>query len=273
MTERWQFHGHDIAYARRGSGQPLLLLHNGGTDHTIWRAQLDRFAATHEVIALDLLGSGSSAKPELAYGLDLYVAQVGAFIDDHGLDGVTLVGNCMGAATALTYADAHPDRVRSVAAINILTRRTILAGALGPLVRLAERSPATGRILARCPLPRGLSDLAVGAQFARPSQVDRAVRAHLRAQYGSASQSRVLISLAANMASFAPVEDVPIGVVPTVIAWGRSNRVLPLRAGRALAQRSPMVPFVELPGGHLPMLEHPRAVDDVIAMATREVVG
>src|SRR5258707_5240102 len=40
--------------SRRGSGEPLVLVHGLGSQWQIWEPQLDRLAAAHEVIELRL---------------------------------------------------------------------------------------------------------------------------------------------------------------------------------------------------------------------------
>lgn len=52
--EIFSYQGRQVAYIRRGQGTPIVFLHNGGTSHIIWQAQLDALAREHEVWALDL---------------------------------------------------------------------------------------------------------------------------------------------------------------------------------------------------------------------------
>src|SRR3954451_17766297 len=65
-------HGHRRAFVRAGSGPPLLLLHGIGNTAQTWARVLDRLAASHTVIAPDLLGHGSSDKPRGDYSVAGY---------------------------------------------------------------------------------------------------------------------------------------------------------------------------------------------------------
>jgi len=50
----------EMEYVRRGSGEPLLLVHGLGGDRSTWSPVIDGLAADHDVIAVDLPGFGSS---------------------------------------------------------------------------------------------------------------------------------------------------------------------------------------------------------------------
>jgi len=55
--------GHRMFYRREGHGPSLLLVHGYPTSSWDWAPVWSQLAATHDVIALDMLGFGESAKP------------------------------------------------------------------------------------------------------------------------------------------------------------------------------------------------------------------
>ncbi|MBS2532674.1 alpha/beta fold hydrolase [Catenulispora sp. NF23] len=272
--DSFRFEGHDVGYLRAGSGEPIVFLHNGGTTHRIWTPQIEHFAATHDVIAPDMLGYGASDKPRVDYTLDLYTRMLAALIEHLDLRAVTLVGNCVGAATALRYAagEPGPGRVKQVIAINILTPDTVARGALGPFVGLARRSALAAKSLGRLPVPAAISSRVFQrTHFVDPARVDRSILADLRGRYRDRAQNRVLMSLAANMRSFTAADPVADVKVPVLTVWAASNRILPLSAGRRLGPASQ--PSIIVPGGHLAMLEQPEAVIAAIESTFADAQG
>jgi pimeloyl-ACP methyl ester carboxylesterase len=260
-----------VHHVRAGAGAPMVFLHNDGSSHRVWEPQLAHFAGSHEVFALDMPGFGDSAKPHVGYTLEGYVRMLGQFLDTHGLDDVTLVGNCMGSATALRYAAEHPERVNAVVAINVLSPATISRGLAGPLVRLALRSGRTAAAIGRRRLPGVLARTVVAAQHSGPLTPEQLT--HLRARYHDPDQSRVLMSLAANMRTFGVLDrDGGPDDVPVLVIWGVHNRVLPWRAGARLCRTLRPTRLTTLPGGHLVMLEQPDAVNQEIASFVTAVV-
>jgi pimeloyl-ACP methyl ester carboxylesterase len=273
--QSFQFQGHKVAYRREGGGEPMVFLHNGGTSHRIWEPLLERYASDHDVIAMDMLGFGASDRPQISYSLDLYVAQLHALLDELGSDKVTLVGNCMGSATAIRYATEHPSRVDAVVAVNVLTDRTIAGGDLRPLLWLAERHRRAARWLAafstRVPTAKMLATAFVRTRLlSEPKRVSPELRRHLREAMRDRDQMRVLLSIGANMASFAAPTHKPDGV-PVCVIWGGDNKELPAAEGAAFCAAFRPDRELVIPGtGHLAMLERPEeiaaAIDGFLAM-------
>src|SRR3954453_22889756 len=78
-----------LNFVRAGEGPPLLLLHSLGGSLIQWSPVMDRLAAEHEVIAVDMPGFGES--PELPPGVEPRAANLATaaldFYDSLGVDG------------------------------------------------------------------------------------------------------------------------------------------------------------------------------------------
>lgn len=107
----------DIAFRRLGRGEPLLLLHSFGPGHDMeeWRAAAERLAPSHQVIAVDLLGWGRSAKPGLAYDDEIYIQLIVDLLTDIVRERAILLAAGLPGAYAVQAAADHPEMVRRVA--------------------------------------------------------------------------------------------------------------------------------------------------------------
>ncbi|MBI4573021.1 MAG: alpha/beta fold hydrolase [candidate division NC10 bacterium] len=63
--------GHRLAYLDEGNGPPVLLMHGIPTSSLLWRHIIPVVAATHRVIAPDMLNYGKSDKPANAVAAEL----------------------------------------------------------------------------------------------------------------------------------------------------------------------------------------------------------
>jgi pimeloyl-ACP methyl ester carboxylesterase len=77
-----------LHHVRRGSGEPLVLIHPLGAELVVWEPLLDLLAGERDVIAVDLPGFGRSAP--LANGAAptprLLAPSVGDFLDQLGIE-------------------------------------------------------------------------------------------------------------------------------------------------------------------------------------------
>jgi len=261
MKCRFDFEGARVFYTTHGSGKPMLLLHNGGASHRIWERQIEHFSASHRCIAFDLPGYGRSADAGLRTSLGFHVDWLDAFCTLHGIEGATLVGNCMGSAIALAYANAFPARVERLVLFHPLTKRTVLAGPYAPIFRLTTpRLRNALRALAmRLTTPRIFVKRAVRAHWGSGDRPDAALAAELARLYRQRGQLAALSDLLVDADAFAALDrlTLPPSFPRTLVVWGEENEVLPIAGGRSLARDLAPHRFVCVPGGgHLLMHQH-----------------
>jgi pimeloyl-ACP methyl ester carboxylesterase len=106
-----------LPYDEAGTGSPLVLLHAGIADRSMWAEQLAPLAAAgFHVIAPDLPGFGEA--PEGPGALAPW-QDVLELLDGLGVGAAALAGDSFGAAVALRVAVVAPERVRALALLSM----------------------------------------------------------------------------------------------------------------------------------------------------------
>lgn len=270
--ETFEHRGRKVVYDRFGAGPPIVLLHNAGAQRHIWDAQVAALRVTHEVFALDLPGYGESEQPADGYRLADYVRMLDAFLTAHQLTDVVLIGNCLGSATALSYAMRHPELVRALVLISPLTWKTMRAGRSAPLARLDARMPLAP-LARRLALPEAMVTRIVGEQLgSRGRRLGLQRTAQVRACWTDRGRLQALDGLVQDFPNFRPLDTFtpPATFPPICTIWGRQNRILSAAAGARLNRSMRPHTSVELADcGHLPMVEDPDRITAII----REFLG
>lgn len=89
---------------------PMILLHGFSAQARYWDGFAVHMRDAYHVYALDQRGHGDSDWAT-EYGPDTMPSDLAAFVDQLGLDRVTLVGHSMGGGVAFRYAADHPERI------------------------------------------------------------------------------------------------------------------------------------------------------------------
>lgn len=106
--------GSKIHYIEQGQGDPILFLHGIPTSSYLWRNVIPWVSEQGRCIALDMIGLGKSAKPDIAYGVSDHIQYVEAFIKAMGLKNITLVMHGWGSVIGFDYAMRHESNVKSL---------------------------------------------------------------------------------------------------------------------------------------------------------------
>lgn len=121
-----------LHYMEQGEGEPLLLLHGNGEDHTYFTHQITHFSKKYRVIAVDTRGHGESPRGTAPFTLQQFAEDLCCFMNAHSIEKANLLGFSDGGNIALIFALRHPERVDRL----ILNGANLTPDGLKPLVRL-----------------------------------------------------------------------------------------------------------------------------------------
>jgi pimeloyl-ACP methyl ester carboxylesterase len=250
----------EVAFERRGAGDPLVLLHGIGHRWQAWEPVLDRLAERHDVIAVDLPGFGRSPLLPEGRGYDMpsAVQACADIFEDMGLDRPHVAGNSLGGVLGLELASR-----------GLVSSATALApaGFWSPwgrawalwvlrMIRRVGRLPG-GSLMLNWKYSRMAG---AGLLYGHPSRMTAEIMlADLASMVGAPAFDMVAD------AGRGYVYGSPPPTVPVTVAWGTRDRILwPRQAGRA-AELLPRARHVWLYRcGHVPMIDEPELVASLI---------
>lgn len=251
---------------------PLLCVHGIGDAGTTWDPIACHLASTHRLITPTLPGHYGGPPLERARPtIPQLVDHLEKILDQADVDTAHVVGNSLGGWLAIELMARG--RARSLVALSpaggwprssffetTLIRRMrifhLLARKNAPLLEQAIRSRSVRRLLFRD----------VSADAGKLSRVDVSAFAQ---RFGNCPDFNTVLSAVHRER----LPQVYPHRVPTVIAWGEQDHLLPADINEpGFHALLPGARFVRIPGvGHVPMLDDPAAVAQTI-LATTSVV-
>ena len=251
--------GTNVNYVEMGEGPPLILVHGLSGCWQNWLEQIPVFARSQRVIALDLPGFGGSPMPSWDISIPAYGRFLHDFCERVGVGSCPIAGHSMGGFIATELAIHEPERIE----------RLTLISAAGITYARMRREPAEilGRVgAAAAPLgfkfrmegmkrPR-LRHFAFRNVFYRPNDLRREI---LWENIVPALQSPGYLPAITTLFGYDIRDRLEEIEVPTLIVWGRNDRIVPVAAAssyeKRIGENATRVIFDEC--GHCPQMERP----------------
>jgi pimeloyl-ACP methyl ester carboxylesterase len=263
----WQRHRREVDvvgartnYVEMGEGPPLVLVHGLSGAWQSWLEQIPYLARTHRVVAMDLPGFGGSPMPPWEISIPSYGRFIRDLCERLGIERCSLVGNSMGGFIATELAITEPRRVDEL----------VLVSAAGITWARARREPAAllGRLgVAAAPLALkfqlsgirrpGLRHRAFRGVFHDPNSLRRELL--WENVVPALTSSPGYLDALTTLFGYDIRDRLEEIEVPTLIVWGRNDRVVPVPAALSYKRRIGANAELEIFDrcGHVPQIERP----------------
>jgi pimeloyl-ACP methyl ester carboxylesterase/DNA-binding CsgD family transcriptional regulator len=259
--------GTRIAYARCGSGPPLLWIGHWirhlelDWENPVWRPWLSLLTRRHTVIRYDWRGCGLSDRDGIQFSLKKHVEDLEAVVAAAGLDRFILFACAGGATMSMRYVSRHLDRVSRLVLYGSQTRGPIARG-MNPetalethvhfkMVELGwdDDRPAYRQFLTMLHMPDASSDLLrkyddLLRRTTSPSNAAALLQAFFEADV---------------------LDDIPEIRCPTLVLHAREDAIIPFDEGRRVASLIPGAQFVPLESRNHLLLENEPAWKQFVA--------
>jgi len=139
--------GASLEYQESGSGEPIVMVHGGLSDHRIWEAQREALGRNYRAIAYSCRYNwpGGPVPPDAEPSFMEHVDDLQALVTALDAAPAHLVGNSSGGLLSLLVATRAPEQVRSLVLLEPFVLPIIVGVPPRPvkLLRLALRHPRT----------------------------------------------------------------------------------------------------------------------------------
>ncbi len=220
-------------------GQAVLLVHGFGTNSFVWRhIGPDIALANLTAFAVDMFGYGASDRPlDADYGIAAQAEYLDRALTALRMARATVVGLDLGAAVALRFAGAHPDRVEKLILVNPLAPDDIPADDVKSLQKNTARFAfrISRGVMGAAPLLRELLRQSV----ADPEKMPEALIARYLAPYVGRDGVDHLLRTA-RFLNNEDLEEVDLRALPqpTLVVWGDRDPWVESKVGCGRARRS-----------------------------------
>ncbi len=251
-----------------GHGEPILCLHGLGANIFTWRYFINPFSRQNKLILIDLKGFGSSAKPEdQHYSIHDHADAIHELIVENDWRNLTLIGNSFGGTLALLLAirlgKSDPSRVSKLVLIDAGAYQEYLPGYL-KLMRTV-----VGKLMISLLPAKQSAKYVLNLSFYDRSRISsEQVDAYSGPLADPGTRDALLQTARLCIPDNAEelIKNYKTIKAPTLILWGRHDRIIPLKVGELLNEAIPNSVLEVLEGcGHIPQEEQPQKTVAIIS--------
>lgn len=250
---------------------PLVFLHSlgGGSSAYEWSKVYPAFAATHRVIAPDLIGWGQSAHPARNYQVEDYFQVLTLLIEKVVQQPTVVVASSLTAGVTLRLAIARPDLFTGLFLVGPSGNSDFGRDYRYSLPAILAGTPGLDQVIYALGAANEMAVTTFLANFlfAQPSRItDEMIQAYLTGTQQPNAQYAALASLKGDI-TFDLSRYLGQLHTPTAFVWGEDSAFTPPEFGRRLASLNPKAiqQFYEIPdAGALPHLELPAVVTGLL---------
>lgn len=243
-----------------GDRPPAVLLHGGSLTARTWDHVALTLRRGFRVVAPDLRGHGESDWAD-DYPIEGYVVDVRAVLDGLGLGRVHLAGMSLGGLAACEFALVHPDRVETLAMVDIGARVTV------------ESSARMREFIGGFAGAETVEEVVQMAMAISPLSDPERVRYRMASLLRRGPDGRLVWKSDPRHAEFERIVDrlrslegrVDAFPAPFLLAHGGRSRIISADAARAFAARFPDGRTVEIAdAGHNVQEDNPRVLAEAL---------
>lgn len=259
-----------IHYHEAGAGPTLVMLHGSGPGVSGWSnfgANLPAFARHFRTIVIDLPGYGRSAPPA-GHPVEAGIGAVRHLLEHLGCLDAHILGNSFGAMVGSRFCVAHPEMVRRFVTVGGFAHTLFSSFPPEGLLRLVEfvENPSRENLVTWMTSmvfdPAVLTDELIDARYATAQEP--VVRATSERMYSRASM-KAIKAMRTGPDALEDLSHLPRITMPTLVTWGRDDRVSPLDAALLPMRFIPNCELHVFPNcGHWAMIERKAEFENVV---------
>jgi pimeloyl-ACP methyl ester carboxylesterase len=250
---------------------PIILIHGYTASVYVWKKAAPMLAdAGFRVIAIDLLGFGFSEKPRwFDYSIDSHARMISRTMDRLGIGRAHVVGSSYGGAVALSLTLDVEERVDKLVLVDTVcndkpkNHPVLRLAAIRGVGELITPFLVESKYFLRKRMENTLAP--VNHHLITKERVES-----IRRPLSAADAHHSVLATSRNWHAEILERDAHLISRPTLIIWGKDDRVIPIKCGRTLHREIPGSRFVVIRNcGHVPQEEKSEVFTNLVSEFVR----